>query len=224
MNLIFDYVIKSIVVSHPNKPNTKEKDTTKYVMNCLAVCKKFRNQKVHIIYQNDGRGSDEYLRDAVKDVVENINTKISNAENNRYTLTQDEMVKLKDYGADHDDLTLLPACQLVDYKLPVPMCMKYSTTLGSHAAGEFVKKPNSEYVKLFASFQVLCQTFGEPNEFLSGQRPEDIAEGRIRNMIPILDAQKEGALFDENDLKIYGLSTEKGMNMPTEVEDETAAL
>lgn len=217
MNLIFDYVIKQIVVSHPNKPGQQEKDTSKYVMNCLAVCKKFRNQKVHIIYQNDGRSSDEFLRDAVIDVVtkDKLNSQIANIPDHRYTLSQDEMAKLKEYGADKDDLTLLPSCQLVDYKLPVPMCMKYTTALGGHNAGEFVKKPNSEFVKLFTGFQVLCQTFGEANEFLSGQRPEDVAEGRIRNMISVLDAQKKGAIFDPNDLRTYGLTAEKGMDIPT---------
>lgn len=215
--MILDYRIKSITVFHPSKPNSKEKDTEKYTMRCLVACIKFRRQTAVKVYQNDGKNSDEYLLEAVKKTVENLDSKISSAKDNRYALTDEEMSKLKEYGPDKEDLLFLPCCELVNYKLPVPMCMKYTNDLNGHKEGEFVCKPNTEYAKIWTSIQVLCETLGGDGEYRSGCRPEDVAETITRNMIPItVVIEKKEAQLDYNELKFLGLTEETGGNIPTQ--------
>lgn len=214
--MIFDYRIKSIQVFHPAKPKSTEKDTEKYTMRCLVACIKFRRQTAVKIYQNDGKNSDEYLLAAVKKTVENIDQKITNAKNGRYELSDEELAKLKEYGSDKEDLLLLPCCQLVNYKLPVPMCMKYTNDLNGHKEGEYVCKSNTDYVRIWTDIQVLCETLGADNEFRSGCRPEDVVETITRNMIPITKVIEEGAKLDYNELKFLGLTDEVGGNIPTQ--------
>lgn len=223
--MILDYRIKSITVFHPSKPNSTEKDTEKYTMRCLVACIKFRRQTAVKVYQNDGKNSDEYLLEAVKKTVENLDSKISSAKDNRYTLTDEEMSKLKEYGSDKEDLLFLPCCELVNYKLPVPMCMKYTHELNGHKEGSYVCKPNSEYAKIWTSLQVLCETLGSEGEYRSGCRPEDVAEAITRNMIPItVVIEKKEAQLDYNELKFLGLTEETGGNIPTQEDVATEIL
>ena len=223
--MIFDYTIKSITVLHPSKPNSTEKDTEKYTMRCLVACIKFRRQTAVKVYQNDGKNSDEYLLQAVKKTVENIDQKITHAKDGRYELSEEELAKLKEYGPDKEDLLFLPCCELVNYKLPVPMLMKYSRELNGHKEGEYVLKPNTEYAKIWTSIQVLCETLGADGEYRSGCRPEDVAETITRNMIPITVAMdKKDVKLDYNELKFLGLTEEVGGNIPTQEDVATEIL
>ena len=215
--MILDYRIKSITVFHPVKPGTKEKDVEKYTMRCLAACIKFRRQTAVKVYQNDGKNSDEYLLAAVKKVVKNLDNNISSAKEGRYELSDEELAQLKEYGPDKEDLLFLPCCELVNYKLPVPMCMKYSRELNGHKEGEYVCKPNSDYARIWTSLQVLCETLGSEGEYRSGCRPEDVAETMTHNMIPItVVIEKKEVPLDYNELKFLGLTDEVGGNIPTQ--------
>lgn len=223
--MILDYRIKSITVFHPSKPNSTEKDVTKYTMRCLVSCIKFRRQTAIKVYQNDGKNSDEYLLDAVKKTVANLDSNISSAKDGRYELTDEELTKLKEYGSDKEDLLFLPCCELVNYKLPVPMCMKYSVDLNGHKKGEYVCKPNTEYARIWTSLQVLCETLGSEGEYRSGCRPEDVAETITRNMIPItVVMEKKEAPLDYNELKFLGLTKETGGNIPSQEDVATEII
>ena len=231
MAKIFDYYVDRIEVSHPRKKadanGQRQQETDKYVLRCHLVCVDFDAMQIWQTYQNDGKASNETLKNAVLNIMSDngkadVNTLIANAKDNKYVLTEQQIEQLMSYGPRKKDLTLIKACQLVDYKLPVPMCMKYSQELNGHAAGTWVCNPNSDTVKLFTSFQVLCQTFGEPDNFLANQRPEDVAEQRIRQMYSIRDAKKNGAVFNEDELRKYGLTDVQGMNVPDNIPEANA--
>ena len=227
---VFDYKIVQITIKHPAKAGSNEKALDKYVIRTICQCIKFRQQKVVRLYQHDGRGSDEYFREQV--IVAcggkaDCDNKIANAKDNAYTLTADEMAKLKD--VDGENLLLMPSCQLVAFRLEHPVCMKYNSDLGNHKKGELVLRANSKYVRIWDSVTVLCQTFGEPVEdvyygdgFLSGQRPCEMAESWLRNTTPLSDIVAEFGFdkVDPMDVTKYNLTGDVvGQDVPTNTGD-----
>lgn len=223
---VFDYKIISIDVKHPAKPGKVEKDTDKFVLRTVCQCVKFRQQKVVRIYQHDGRGSDEYLREKVIEAMGGLTEaqqKIADSTGNTYKLSSEELAKLKD--VDGENLLEMPSCQLVSFKLEHPVCMTYNTDLSTHKKGDLVLRANSKYVRIWDSVTVLCQTFGEPVEdvyygdgFLSGQRPCEVAESWLRNTTPLSDivATYGTDVVDPMDLTKYMIdNTIHGTTVPT---------
>ena len=75
MAKIFDYYVDRIEVSHPRKKadanGQRQPETDKYVLRCHLVCVDFDAMQIWQTYQDNGKASNETLKNAVLTIMSN---------------------------------------------------------------------------------------------------------------------------------------------------------
>lgn len=203
-----NYLLKDITIGKINNANS----TSKYYVSGRLRNMKYRHAKATriVIFDTD----DQEFVDAVRSVFPKNDKADANAP--KYYGTNGDikpsefdadartaaMAKLRHWGEDDEDLLLYENGASERYILPTPMVMKYRGSIGGHSEGEWVCKPGSKFLKIWYEISVFVEK-DDDGGYVEGFSPEEMAQNRIRTMIPLMEAMKDKSIeFDPLDIAL----------------------